>query len=332
MTFEQRNLYVNLIAGLLFISFGFPQSMEQLPRPVSTYSIVALDKESGELGVAVQSHWFSVGSVVPWVKAGVGAVATQSFVKVDYGPDGLKLMEEGLSPQDALDQLLVQDEGRAVRQVAMVNSAGDVATHTGERCIAAAGHRQGDGYSMQANLMENPTVWDAMAEAFEATKGDLASRMLAALEAAEGEGGDIRGRQSAAMIVVSGNPTGIDWKDVVIDLRVEDDPDPLGELRRLLRIHRAYEHANQGDLYLENGDTEAALREYDLAAELYPENPELPYWTAVTLAESGDVQRALPIFKTVFQQNPKLRTLTPRLIEAGLLPEDEDLLVKILAQ
>ena len=222
-------------------------------RPVSTYSIVALDEETGQLGVAVQSHWFSVGSLVPWAKAGVGAVATQSFVKVDYGPQGLALMEESVSAEDALIQLLNEDENAEVRQVAMIDINGKVAAHTGENCIWAAGHQTGKNYSVQANLMENETVWPAMAVAFEKAKGDLADRLLAALEAAEAEGGDIRGRQSAAMLIVTGTPTGIPWKDVVLELRIEDHPDPLGELKRLVRIHRAYQYANQGDLYVEKG-------------------------------------------------------------------------------
>ena len=301
-------------------------------RPVSTYSIVALDEETGQLGVAVQSHWFSVGSLVPWAKAGVGAVATQSFVKVDYGPQGLALMEESVSAEDALIQLLNEDENAEVRQVAMIDINGKVAAHTGENCIWAAGHQTGKNYSVQANLMENETVWPAMAVAFEKAKGDLADRLLAALEAAEAEGGDIRGRQSAAMLIVTGTPTGIPWKDVVLELRIEDHPDPLGELKRLVRIHRAYQYANQGDLYVEKGETELALKDYDKAAKLYPENPELPFWTAVTLAEAGKLEQALPIFKTVFVSDERWRTLIPRLVKAGLLPDDKQMLELILAQ
>ncbi len=301
-------------------------------RPVSTYSIVALDEETGELGVAVQSHWFSVGTVVPWVKAGVGAVATQSFVKIDYGPDGLAMMSDGCTPDEVLAELLSGDDGSAVRQVAMIDINGIVAAHTGERCIWAAGHQTGRNYSVQANLMENPSVWPAMALAFENTTGDLADRMLAALEAAQEEGGDIRGKQSAAMIIVTGQPTGVDWKDVVLDLRIEDHPQPLAEMKRLIRIHRAYQHANQGDVYLELGKTEQALKEYDLAAQYYPENPELSFWTAVTLADIGRVEEALPIFKQVFTKGEHWRELTPRLVNSGLLPDDKKMLKKILAQ
>ncbi|MEE9167737.1 MAG: DUF1028 domain-containing protein [Candidatus Neomarinimicrobiota bacterium] len=307
-------------------------SQEMPSRPVSTYSIVALDPETKELGVAVQSHWFSVGSVVPWAEAGVGAVATQSFVKVDYGPDGLSLMKEGMTAGEALARLLSEDEGEAVRQVAMVDIRGNVAVHTGDRCIEAAGHQGGDNYSVQANLMEKSAVWPAMAEAFESAEGDLADRMMAALEAAESEGGDIRGRQSAAMLIVNGTPTGIPWKDVVMDLRVEDHPEPLKQLKRLIRIHRAYDHANKGDQLLEKGDIESALKEYDAAARFYPENIELPFWSGVTLASSGRLDEALPIFKSVFGKDDRWRQLTPRLVKSELLPDDPEMMEAILNQ
>jgi uncharacterized Ntn-hydrolase superfamily protein len=298
--------------------------------PVHTYSIVALDAETGELGVAVQSHWFSVGSLVPWAKSGVGAVATQSFVKVDYGPDGLKLMEGGMSAESALNKLVLEDEGEAVRQVAMIDVKGNVAAHTGSKCIYAAGHQIGNNYSVQANLMENETVWPAMAKAFENTEGDLADKMMASLYAAEGEGGDIRGKQSAAMLIVTGEPTGVPWKDVVMDIRVDDHAEPLKELKRLIRVHRAYQHANKGDHYLELEEIEKALVEYEKASEFYPENPELPYWSAVTLASKGNLEQALSIFREVFQKEPRLRILTPRLVDAGLLPNDPALIEAII--
>jgi uncharacterized Ntn-hydrolase superfamily protein len=301
-------------------------------RPISTYSIVALDAETGELGVAVQSHWFSVGFLVPWVKAGVGAVATQSFVKVDYGPDGLELMENGMSAKDALKSLTDQDEAEAVRQVAMIDINGNVAAHTGERCIVFANHVVGKNYSVQANMMENSTVPKAMAVAFENSSGDLADRMMAALEAAEKEGGDIRGKQSAAMVIMSGEPTGIEWKDTKMSLRIEDHPTPLKELKRLIRIHRAYQHANKGDYYMELNQIDNALTEYNKASKYYPENPELPYWSAVALVNGGRINEALPIFKAVFKSNPNLKKMTPRLIKSGLLIDDEKVLKKIMMQ
>ena len=299
-------------------------------NPVSTYSIVAYDEKTGEFGVAVQSHWFSVGFLVPWAKAGVGAVATQSFVKVEYGPDGLALMEDGKSAKEALGQLISEDEGQAVRQVAMIDSKGGVAAHTGKNCIFAAGHIIGKNYSVQANLMEKETVWSAMSNAFENSKGDLAERMMASLEAAEKEGGDIRGKQSAAMLIVTGDPTGFPWKDIVMDIRVDDSPHPLKELKRLIRIHKAYQHANKGDYYLEVNEVDKALLEYDRASDLYPENPELPYWSAVTLVGLGDIDKALPIFSKVFKKEPRLRMMTPRIVDAGLLPKDQNILKLIM--
>src|SRR5919108_5469487 len=205
-----------------------------------TYSIVARDKETGELGVAVQSHYFQVGPVVPWAIAGVGAVATQSQVNISFGPLGLDYLKAGYSAEQVLRALLAGDSEPQGRQVAIVDANGGVAAHTGAKCIPAAGHRVGDGFSVQANLMEKDTVWDAMFEAYTASREPLAERMMAALDAAEAEGGDIRGKQSAAMLVVRGNPSGRPWEDRIIELRVEDAPDPLKELRRLLRVKRAY--------------------------------------------------------------------------------------------
>ena len=317
---------------IIILLFSANMIIAQGQRPVNTYSIVALDEKTGELGVAVQSHWFSVGSLVPWAKAGVGAVATQSFVKVEYGPDGLKLMSEGKTAEEALTALLTQDEGEAVRQVGMVDIHGNAAAHTGSSCIDFAGHFVGKNYTVQANLMEKNTVPKVMSQAFEATKGSLADRMLAALEAAENEGGDLRGKQSAAMLIVSGKPTGISYKDVVMDLRIEDHPTPIKELKRLIRIHKAYHHANQGDHYMETGQTELALKEYDTAANYYPENPELPFWTAVTLVGANRVDEALPIFKDVFVRNPHLKILVPRLVKSELFPDDKDILRRVMNQ
>lgn len=296
-----------------------------------TYSIVARDPVTGDFGVAVQSHWFQVGPVVPWAEAGVGAVATQSFVKVDYGPLGLKLMKEGKPAQQALDSLLAQDPQKDVRQVAMVDAQGRVGTWTGPKCIAAAGHQAGAGYSVQANLMDKPTVWPAMARAFEAAKGDLADRMLAALEAAEAEGGDIRGRQSAAMIVVRAKSTGEPWRDRLVDLRVDDHPQPLAELRRLLSLHRAYEEMNLGDEAVAKQDVQAALRHYTRATELAPEIAEIPFWQAVTLFVAGQEDKALALFRDVFAREERWARLVPRLPAAGLLPEDPKKIEKILS-
>ncbi len=300
-------------------------------RPVHTFSIVARDPNTGELGVAVQSHWFSVGPIVPWAEAGVGAVATQSFVDPSYGPLGLSLIRAGRSAPDALKALLAGDEGRDVRQVAMIDAQGRVDAWTGKNDIQAAGHHVGKDYSVQANLMANDRIWPAMAAAFEATKGDLAERMLAALDAAQAAGGDIRGRQSAALIVVSGKPTGQPWKDRVFDLRVDDSAEPLKELRRLVTLQRAYNHMNAGDLAVEKKDNEGALREYGAAEQLVPDNAEMIYWHAVALVNMGRVEESLPLFKRVFAMDRNWIELTPRLPKSGLLPNDPKLIERIVS-
>src|SRR5262245_23641909 len=241
---------------LLILSACAAVRAEPPQRPLHTFSIVARDPATGDIGVAVQSHWFSVGSVVPWAEAGLGAVATQSFVDPSYGQLGLQLMRAGKSAPDALKALLAGDEARDVRQVAMIDAQGRVAAHTGQKNVPAAGHVVGKNYSVQANLMANDKVWPAMSRAFESTKGDLAERMLAALDAAQEAGGDIRGRQSAALIVVTGKPTGKPWADRVFDLRVDDSAEPLRELRRLVTLQRAYNHMNAGDLAVENKDND----------------------------------------------------------------------------
>ena len=301
-------------------------------RPISTYSIVALDAETGQLGVAVQSHWFSVGTVGPWAKAGVGAVATQSIAEPSYGPKGLALMEKGTPADEALQSLLAKDIGKNVRQVAMVDAQGNVGVHTGSRCISHASHLTGKNYSVQANIMAKSTVPSAMVQAFESTTGDLAERMLAALDAAEAEGGDLRGRQSAAMLVVSGEPTGDPWTDRIVDLDVADHENPLIELRRLYRISQAYRHAQRGDEYMEKNEMDSALQEYSAATKLYPENPELPFWPAVTLAQTGELEKALLIFNDVFSRNGNLRELVPRIVQAGFLTVEQNVLQEILAQ
>ena len=323
-------LFPALFAGILRADEQ-PRGRRPL-RPVHTYSIVARDPATGELGVAVQSHWFSVGTVVPWAEAGVGAVATQSFVDPSYGPLGLELMRAGRSAPDALCGLLAADEGRDVRQVAIIDAQGRVAAHTGKKCVAAAGHHVGRNYSVQANLMDKPTVWPAMARAFESASGELTDRLLAALEAAQREGGDIRGQQSAAILVVSGKATGRPWVDRKVDLRVEDSADPLGELRRLIRVHRAYQHMNAGDDCSTQKDWDCAAREYGAAEKLLPDQMEVVFWHAVTLVTGGRVEESLPLFKKVFAREPKWAELVDRLPASELLPADEKLLARIKAQ
>jgi uncharacterized Ntn-hydrolase superfamily protein len=300
-------------------------------RPVSTYSIVARDPETGELGAAVQSHWFSVGSIVIWAEPGVGAVATQSFAEPSYGPLGLQLMRTGKSASQALTALLAADEHEDVRQVGMVDAHGRVANHTGRNAISEYCDITGENYAVQANMMWKPTVCSAMANAFEKGAGDLAERLMLALEAAQGEGGDVRGKQSAALLVVSGDISQPAWGGREFELRIEDHATPLLELRRLLNMARAYRLMNAGDEHMTNGDMEQAVKAYSGAEALVPDSHEMVFWHAATLAAAGEVDQSLPLFKKAFDAWPLWRELVQRLPAAGLMPDDPDLMAKILA-
>lgn len=318
-------------AGLLpaLLACGTAEATPPPGRLVHTYSIVARDPQTGQMGVAVQSHYFSVGPIVPWAEAGVGAVATQSLVEVSYGPKGLALMREGLSATQALRVLLANDDDRDVRQVAMVDARGNVTAHTGTKCIAAAGHYVGENFSVQANLMLKDTVWPAMRDAYQNAKGDLADRMIAALEAAEREGGDIRGKQSAAILIVEGERQAERWKGRLFDLRVEDHPDPVPELKRLVRLQRAYRFTDKGDEMVTEGKFEEAMEAYAQAAKLAPEIVELTFWQAVTLFKVGKEDEALRLFKQVFDKEPIWAKVVPRLVPLDLLPDDEAALKRI---
>ena len=324
-----------------------------------TFSIVARDPSSGQIGVAVQSHWFAVGQIVPWAEAGVGAVATQSFVDPSYGKLGLDLLRAGKSAPDALRGLLGGDPSCEVRQVAMIDANGNVATFTGARDIISAGGIAGNAissgksdcgsaggmlsvgrdFAVQANLMSNDKIWPAMAKAYAEAKGDLADRLLAALDAAQSVGGDIRGKQSAALIVVSAKSTGRPWQDRIFDLRVDDAPVPLAELRRLVALQRAYNHMNAGDLATENKDNEGALREYSAAEQIaaatsgVPESrmAEMIFWHAVALVNMNRIDESLPLFARAFRMEPGWRELTPRLPRSGLLPDNPQTIDRILA-
>lgn len=303
-------------------------------RLAHTYSIIAYDADAGQLGVAVQSHYFSVGSVVPWLEPGVGAVATQSFVEVSYGPLGLALMKAGKTAGQALAALIAADPQQDRRQVAMIDCRGNVAAHTGARCIPAAGHYTGEGYSVQANLMARASVWGAMAAAYEQARGDLAERLLVALEAADAEGGDIRGRQSAALVVIDAAATGRPWAARRFDLRVDDHAEPLVELRRLLDVRRANLAWDAVEAALVGGAADeqqvaAALAEFRAAPDLMPENPEGAFWLACALVNAGEVETALPYFRQVYAVQPIWRELVVRLAGAGLLPDDAVLLTRL---
>jgi uncharacterized Ntn-hydrolase superfamily protein len=274
-----------------------------------TYSIVAHDHETGECGVAVQSHWFSVGSVVTWGRAGVGAVATQSLADPAYGPRLLEALAAGEEPQAALDRLVAADAGGRFRQVAVVNAQGVVAVHTGDGCIAFAGHRTGAGFGAQANMMANETVWGAMADAFEAAQGSLARRMMAALDGAEAAGGDARGRQSAALLVVPAQ--GEEWNRT--ELRVEDHPEPLEELRRVLAVSEAYDLATKADDAMGEGRHEDAARYGAEALALQPDNHELLFWAGLGKAQSGDADGGVAMVRRAIELQPGWAELLARL-------------------
>src|SRR3954454_22918519 len=280
------------------------------PLRTGTYSIVARDPESGEVGVAVQSHWFSVGSVVSWARAGVGAVATQSIADASYGPNALALLADGVAPDEALGRLVAADERAAFRQVAIVDATGRVAVHTGERCIAFAGDRTGDGYSVQANMMANPDVWPAMARGFEAADGPLARRLVAALRAAEAAGGDVRGRPSAAIVAA---PAEGESGRLSTDLRVEDHAEPLDEIERLLDLADAYRLASEGDSLVGEGRHDEAARRYTRAAELAPGNHELVFWSGLAAADGGDMETALERVRRAIAMQPGWSELLDRL-------------------
>ena len=289
-----------------------------------TYSIVARDPETGALGVAVQSHYFSVGSVVPWAEAGVGAVATQSFVEVSYGPRGLDLMRDGTFAPDALRTLVAMDANAPRRQVAMIDAQGNAAAHTGEQCVAHAGHRVAPGVSVQANMMERDTVPAAMLAAFESTAGDLAGRLLAALDAAEREGGDLRGRQSAAMLVVAGKGSGKPWADRVLDLRVDDHAEPLLELRRLVRLGRSYALAREAETAASAGDMASAAARMMESIEAAPDNLEIVFWAAMGTAMHGDLELARTLLQQAAAVNPRWIDLMSRLRRAGIYPLSDE--------
>jgi uncharacterized Ntn-hydrolase superfamily protein len=284
------------------------------------------------MGVAVQSHWFSVGTAVSWAEAGVGAVATQSFVNKSFGIRGLSLLKGGATAQEALERLLSEDEGRDVRQVAIVDAKGNVATHTGKNCIDFATQIKGDGYSVQSNMMLTDKVSSAMSAAFEKSKGKiLADRLITALEAGQQAGGDIRGQQSAAILIVPGRSNGKPWDERTVDLRVDDSPSPIHELRRLYNVHVAYEHMNNGDLAVEKNNMTEAMKEYNEAMKMFPQNLEMQYWTAITLANNNQTEKALPILKRIFLKDSHWKELTRRLPKVKLLTVNDSDLKKILS-
>ena len=322
---------------ICLLSFLFSGTMIAQNNPIMkdpfahTFSIVARDSVTGEMAVGVQSHWFSVGPLVAWGRSGVGVVATQSFVNPAYGPNGLKLMEEGKTASQALEELIAEDEGEAYRQVAFLDAKGRTAAHTGENCVESAYHHAGKNFSVQANMMLNDKVVPAMKKAFlENPELPLAERVVKVLQAAQDAGGDIRGQQSAALIVVGATKVKNSWEDKLIDLRVDDNPEPLKELDRLLTVARAYQFMNKGDLAMEAEDVNEALKQYGSAEKLFPENLEMRYWKAVALANSKRFEEAIPLFKSIFAEEENWRTMTLRLPDSGLLNVTEAELDRIV--
>lgn len=315
-------LFVSAAAGAVE-----PPPMTDLTH---TFSIIARDPATGEVGGGVQSHWFNVGTGVLWAEAGVGAVATQSFLDPRYGAHGLAMMREGKPADEVLAALVARDQDRAYRQVAMIDARGNVANFTGEKAIAEHCRIAGATYSVQANLMWKTGVCKAMSAAFETTGGDLAERIMAALDAAQDAGGDLRGQQSAALLVVAGGKGTPDYEAQKFNLRVDDSDEPLRELRRLLGVARAYRVMDRGDEHLAEGDPASALEAFSTAMNMAPDNHEMMFWTAVMLARTGDLDRARPLFAKSFALWPLWRELVPRLPSSGLLPDDDELIGEII--
>ncbi len=311
-------------------------SLLTLSEPFThTYSIIARDSRTGQMGVAVQSHAFAVGSIVPWAEAGVGAVATQSFANLGYGPEGLALMRQGRSASEALERLLKEDEEREIRQVAMLDGQGNVAVHTGSRCVSAAGHLAGEQFSVQANMMVDDSIWPAMKQAYETaiTAGkDLADCLLAALEAAQLAGGDIRGQQAAALLIVAGERSPQSWQGRLFDLRVDDHPRPVEELRRLVSIRRAWLLFEQSNELALAGRFDEALPLLERAMKLEPDIPELKFRASSVLFMAGQAPEALALLGQVFTREPRWAEMIPRLAAIGLLPDDPALIDLILSQ
>jgi uncharacterized Ntn-hydrolase superfamily protein len=290
-----------------------------------TYSIVARCPDTGQLGVAVQSHFFGVGAVVPWVESGVGAVATQATAEISHGPNGLAQLAAGRTAAAALAAILEPDEHAETRQVAIVDVGGGGAAHTGSSCIAHAGHVVGDGFTVQANMMNDPGVPEAMAAAYGAATGDLASRLLAALDAAEAAGGDIRGQQSAALVISRGEPSGQAGHDRLVDVRVEDHPEPLAELRRLVGLAQAYRRLDEAEESMTTGDLDASLEVYRASIAAHPTTHEFQFWQAVLLAGLGQADAARAAAAPVFARpdGDRWRELVRRLPATGTLGQAE---------
>jgi uncharacterized Ntn-hydrolase superfamily protein len=296
-----------------------------------TYSIIAREPNTGELGIAVQSRYFAAGQVVPWIEAGVGVIASQSFANPVYGYEGLRLLRSGMAPQDVLDKLVREDAGEATRQVAIMDAQGRVAVHTGAKCVAAAGHALGTNCCAQANMMAQDTVWQAMVHAFEHSSSDLADRLLAAMEAAEREGGDLRGKQAAGLIVVSGNPSGVSKLDRVVDVRVDDHPAPIGEIKRLLQYARAHQCVRQATDKVVAGDFNGALADLDVCLIAYPDEPQFLFRRALVLLPLGRFEEAREMVQHAHNIHPGWSEILLRFADAGIVPVSRDIVASLVA-
>ncbi len=281
-----------------------------------TYSIVARDPATGEIGIAVASRYFGAGRIVPFAAAGIGVVASQSFANPAYGVQGLAALADGAAPEAVLARLVAADAGAALRQVAILDAAGRVAVHTGARNVAAAGHAIGEQCAAQANMMARPTVWHAMRAAFAATAGPLAERLVAALGAAEGEGGDMRGRQAGALVVVAGTAEG----GRLVDLRVDDHPDPAVELGRLLAYQRALDRADRARSVAAAGELAAALALVDESCASHPGEPEFLTRRAFLLLALDRPGEARAAMARACAVHPGWADYARRLADAGHLP------------
>jgi uncharacterized Ntn-hydrolase superfamily protein len=336
-----KNKLFVLLLSCSFIHFSVSAQVYLKKEPLAhTYSIVARDEKTGDMAVAVQSHWFSVGTLVPWVEPGVGVVATQSFVNKSYGPQALSMLRKGYTPQQALDSLLKIDSSREMRQVAILDVKGNVAVHTGSKCIQVAKHIKGKNFSVQSNMMLGDSVCEYMKKAFELSEQlPFVERILLSLEAAQAAGGDIRGMQSAALLVVPGRIM-LPWDKTIVDLRVDDAPQPLEELRRLYNMQLAYDHMNSGDLAYEKmnnlnlapekQDITEAMNEYNAAMQLFPDNLEMQFWTAVTLCNNKQMAKALPMLKKVFVRDKRWKELFKRLEPVGMLNISKEDMQKVM--
>jgi uncharacterized Ntn-hydrolase superfamily protein len=297
-----------------------------------TYSIVARDEATGQLGVAAQSCYFALGAVLPWARAGVGAVATQSMVDPGYGPRCLDLMADGVGAADALERVRAADEGRELRQVGVVGVTGEVASFTGAQSIAHIGHASGAGYSAQANMMAGDGVCEAMAAAFESSSGSsLAERMVAALEAAEGMGGDARGRMSAALVVVSGTRHDHPWEGVLTDIRVDHSDDPLGALARLVQVGEAYHLCDVAEEALAGGDAVGALAGAEAGLALLPGEGNLLLSYIAALVGMGRIDEAAAETQELVAAHPPWEGVLRSLL-GTLLPMPEWVTVDVLLQ